>query len=394
MSHSAEALVSLTIAFGAALIGGEVSMRLKLPAVVGQIFAGIAVGRLVGGLVSESSVEFLKLLGELGATFLLFLVGLETPFAQIGKVGKDAFKVALLGVLIPFILGYGFSLLWGQGSVQSLFVASAFIATSAGITAKVLQELGVLNERFSQVVLGAAVIDDILAMLVLSVVSATASGKGISALSLVWLLAQSIGFLIVCLTLGRGFAKKNERLLDKPKNPLSPWSLSILLCLTFAAFATYFGLAAIIGAFVVGMILAETEYQHWIQEKVIDLNEFIVPFFFIVTGMSIDLEAFSNPSTIGILGLMTLLAIVGKFLGGYLGCKEDSSIVGVAMVPRGEVGVIVASLAQGLGVITKGVYSLLVGMSILTTVFAVPILGILIKKRDHSKLNSNSVAAD
>jgi Kef-type K+ transport system membrane component KefB len=183
-------------------------------------------------------------------------------------------------------------------------------------------------------------------------------------------------------------------LLDKPKNPLSPWSLSILLCLTFAAFATYFGLAAIIGAFVVGMILAETEYQHWIQEKVIDLNEFIVPFFFIVTGMSIDLEAFSNPSTIGILGLMTLLAIVGKFLGGYLGCKEDSSIVGVAMVPRGEVGVIVASLAQGLGVITKGVYSLLVGMSILTTVFAVPILGILIKKRDHSKLNSNSAVAD
>ena len=118
MSHSAEALVSLTIAFGAALIGGEVSMRLKLPAVVGQIFAGIAVGRLVGGLVSENSVDFLKLLGELGATFLLFLVGLETPFAQIGKVGKDAFKVALLGVLIPFILGYGFSLLWGQGSIQ------------------------------------------------------------------------------------------------------------------------------------------------------------------------------------------------------------------------------------------------------------------------------------
>lgn len=385
MAHSSDGLVSLVVAFAAAVVGGEIAMRLKFPAVAGQIVAGIGVGRLVGGVVSNGSVEFLNLLGELGATFLLFLVGLETPFEQIGKVGKDAFKVAVLGVVIPFVLGYAVSYFWGLSTPQSLFVASAFIATSAGITAKVLQEFGVLEERFSRVVLGAAVIDDILAMLVLSVVSATASGKGIAPLSLVWLVVQAVGFLVVALFLGRGIAKKNSRLLDKPKNPLSPWSLSILLCIGVAALATFFGLAAIIGAFLIGMILAETDYRDWLHEKVIDLNEFFVPFFFITTGMSINLEVFAKPVSIGILILITVLAIIGKYLGGFLGASEDRSLVGVAMVPRGEVGIIVASLALTFKVIDNDVYSILVGMSVLTTIFAVPVLGSMIK-RNRAKM--------
>lgn len=381
MAHSSDALVSLVVAFAAAVVGGEIAMRLRLPAVAGQIIAGIGVGRLVGGIVSSNSVEFLNLLGELGATFLLFLVGLETPFEQIGKVGKEAFKVAVLGVVIPFALGYAVSFFWGLSTPQSMFVASAFIATSAGITAKVLQEFGVLEERFSRVVLGAAVIDDILAMLVLSVVSATATGKGIAPLALVWLVIQAVGFLVVAFLLGRGFAKKNARLLDKPKNPLSPWSLSILLCIGVAALATFFGLAAIIGAFIVGMILAETDYKDWLHEKVIDLNEFLVPFFFITTGMSIDLAVFGKAEAIGWLVLVTLLAIIGKFIGGYLGASQDKKIVGVSMVPRGEVGVIVASLALTFKVIDKNVYSILVGMSVLTTILAVPVLGRLLKRR-------------
>jgi Kef-type K+ transport system membrane component KefB len=386
MAHSSDALISLVVAFAAAAVGGEVAMRLKFPAVAGQIVAGIGVGRLVGGVVSQGSVEFLNLLGELGATFLLFLVGLETPFEQIGKVGKDAFKVAVLGVIIPFVLGYAVSIFWGLSTPQSLFVAAAFIATSAGITAKVLQEFGVLEERFSRVVLGAAVIDDILAMLVLSVVSATASGQGIAPLSLLWLILQAVGFLVVALLLGRGIAKKNSKLLDKPKNPLSPWSLSILLCIGVAALATFFGLAAIIGAFVVGMILAETEYRDWLHEKVIDLNEFLVPFFFITTGMSINLEVFSKPATIGILLLITVLAITGKYLGGFLGSSQDRHLIGVAMVPRGEVGVIVASLALTFKVINNEVYSVLVGMSILTTIFAVPVLGALIGRKRRNEV--------
>lgn len=385
MAHSADALIAITAALGAAIVGGEIAMRLRLPAVVGQIAAGVAVGRLLPTGILETSREPLNVLGELGATFLLFLVGLETPFEQIGKVGKEAIRVAILGVIIPFILGYGFSVVWGQNTVQSLFVASAFVATSAGITAKVLQDMGVISRRFSQVVLGAAVIDDILAMLVLSVVSATATGKGLTAGAIVFLLLQSIGFISVVLFMGRKASHRQKSVLEKPKNPLSPWSLSIFLCVFLAALANTFGLAAIIGAFLAGMILAEGDYREYLHEKVIDLNEFLVPFFFIVTGMSIDLGVFNSLQSVGILIAMTLLAIIGKFVGGYFGASQDKTIVGIAMVPRGEVGVIVASLAITLGVINKQVYSILVGMSLLTSVFAVPILGRLVTKMDSSK---------
>ncbi len=384
MEHASGGLLTLFIVFFASIVGGEVSMRLRMPAVVGQILAGVAIGASGLNWVPTDSMPVLNVLSELGAVFLLFAVGIETPFEKIGQVGAEAFRVALLGVLIPFVLGFGWAFWGGSKAPEAAFVASAFVATSAGITAKVLSELGVLDKRFAQVILGAAVIDDVLAMLILTVVSSLAKGSGVDLWSIFLVLVQAIGFIFVLMTLGRKAAKRGGKLLGKPMSPLSPWSLSIAMCIGVAVLASYLGLAAIIGAFLIGMILAETEYQEWIHEKLVDLNEFIVPFFFVVVGMSVDIRAFGSFSMVGTLLLITLLATLGKLAGGWLGAKEDRAIIGIGMVPRGEVGVIVASLGKAFGVLSAATYSLLVAMSLLTSVIAAPVLASLISKRTTS----------
>ncbi len=379
MEHTS-ALTAIFIAFIAAVIGGEIAMRLKMPSVVGQIFGGIIIGKSVLNWIAPESTPIIIELGELGAAFLLFSVGLETPFAKIGKVGKEALIVAVLGVIVPFIAGFGWAHLSGLPTAESIFVATAFIATSAGITAKVLQELGVIDKKYSQVILGAAVIDDVLAMIVLSVVSSVSTGKGVNPLAIGLVIVQSLGFIFIMATVGRRLAKSKGRMLNKPLNPLSPWSLSIALCIGVAVLSNMLGLAAIIGAFLVGMVLAETDYRDWIHEKVIDLNEFIVPFFFISAGLSVDIMAFKSLPAIGSLLLISILAIVGKFVGAWLGAKQDRTMVGVGMVPRGEVGIIIAGLGFQFKVIGKDVYSLLVGMSLITSIVAAPVMKLLVKR--------------
>lgn len=376
--HLDTTFLAIFVAFIAAIIGGEVAMRLRMPSVVGQIIAGIVVGRSALNLIPDSSREVLAVLGELGAAFLLFSVGLETPFERIGKVGKEAFVVAILGVVFPFAAGFAWAHFSGFSLNQSAFVASAFIATSAGITAKVLQELGVIDKKYSQVILGAAVIDDILAMLVLSIVSAVSTGKDPNLASIGLVVIQSLGFIFLMATLGRRLAQTKGRILDKPLSPLSPWSLSIALCIGVGVLAHKLGLAAIIGAFLVGMVLAETDYKEWIHEKVVDLNEFIVPFFFISAGLSVNLESFKSLPAIGSLLLVTALAILAKFVGAFLGAKSNRRIIGFGMVPRGEVGIIVAGLGMQFKVIEEGIYSILVGMSLLTSIVAAPALKKLI----------------
>jgi Kef-type K+ transport system membrane component KefB len=356
-------------------------MRCRLPAVVGQIVGGIVIGRSALNFIPDAGSEILTVLAELGATFLLFAVGLETPIQKIGKVGKEAFTVAVLGVIFPFALGFGWAYFAGLQSVESAFVAAAFTATSAGITAKVLQDLKVLDARYSQVILGAAVIDDVLAMLVLSVVSGLAKGEGFNWVSLAWVIIEAVLFIVVFAVLLRKIVAKNQKLLDKPMSPLSPWSLAIAMCIGTALLASYVGLAAIIGAFLIGMILAETEYREWLHEKLIDLNEFVVPFFFVVTGMSVDLAIFSQPSSLISLLIVTVLASLGKFLGGFLGASESRRIIGIGMIPRGEVGIIVAGLGQTFGAISRNTYSLLVAMSLVTSIIAAPVLGSLVRKK-------------
>ncbi len=391
MHHGADILLALFAIFVAAQIGAEIAQRLKLPGVVGEIVAGCAIGPGALGLVSVDQIASgtpLDVLAEIGVVLLLFSVGLETRLDDLKKVGRSAFLVGVLGVIVPFALGA----LWAHGSgfewTKSMFVAAAFVATSAGITARVLQELGVLDRIESRVILGAAVIDDILAMLLLGIVTSLQGGAGVDVAGLALVLAQAIGFVAVIGWVGTRVMRKRADWLDRPINPLSPLTISLAICLGLAWLSTGFGLAAIIGAFLAGMIASETHQREELEHQMQPLLALLTPFFFVVTGAKVDLGVFASGAALWMLLVVTLIAIVSKLVGGFLGAlslgRRGAAIVGVGMIPRGEVGVVIASLGLGAGVFTNQTYAVIVAMSLLTSIVTPPVLALLLK-RDASR---------
>lgn len=381
MDHATDLLLSLFVAFVAAQIGGEVAQRLKLPSVVGQIAAGVAVGGAALGWVKES--EPLELLSELGAVLLLFSVGLETRLHELRKVGTTALSVGALGVAVPFVLGVGWAVVSGFDTPKAAFVAAAFVATSAGITAKVLQELGALGRKESRIIMGAAVIDDILAMLLLAVVTGLQVGGGIDFLQLAKVIGLAVGFVFVVAVLGAKVMRRTGDLLEKPMDAESPLVIALTICLGLAVASAYIGLAAIIGAFLAGTILAETKHRKDLERDVRPILAFLVPFFFVVTGTKVDVRLLMDPAVLGSVAIVTVLAIIGKLVGCGFGARSlgrhGAAIVGVGMVPRGEVGIIVASLGRQAGVFPASTYTVIIAMSLLTSVFAPPVLGALLR---------------
>jgi Kef-type K+ transport system membrane component KefB len=382
MAHGSEILLSLFVIFIAAQIGAEIAQRLKLPGVVGEIAAGCVLGPSVLGWVHAS--EALDVLAEIGVVLLLFSVGLETKLEEMKRVGRSALFVGVLGVILPFALGS----LWAHGAgfdwAKSLFVAAAFVATSAGITARVLQELGVLQREESRVILGAAVIDDILAMLLLGIVTAVQSGESLHLGQLAIVLGEAVGFVVVIALLGTRVMRRRSHWLEAPINPLSPLTLALALCLGLAFLSTQFGLAAIIGAFLAGMIASETKQRETLEHQTQPLLALMTPFFFVMTGSKVELAQLADWDTLLTLALITLIAIVSKLLGGFLGAlalgKRGALIVGVGMIPRGEVGVVIASLGLAVGVFSAHTYALIVAMSLLTSVVTPPVLAMLFKR--------------
>lgn len=380
MNHSTEVLLGLFIVFVAAQIGAEISQRLKLPAVVGEIAAGVLVGPAVLGWIHIN--EPLEVLAEIGAVLLLFSVGLETRVEDLKRVGRTASAVGVAGVVLPFVLGAAWAKLSGYDTPRAMFVASAFVATSAGITARVLHDLGVLGRTESRVILGAAVIDDILAMLLLGAVTAIQGGGAVNIPGLLFLLATAGGFVGVIALVGTSLMRKSSPLLDAPINPLSPLTLTLALCLGLAVAASFLGLAAIIGAFLAGMVAAESRQRPMLERQVQAIMSFLVPFFFVVTGARVELGYLASWSAAGALTLVTLLAIAGKLIGCGLGARSlglrSALVVGVGMVPRGEVGIIVATLGRQADVFDGGMHALIIAMSLLTSVVAPPVLKILL----------------
>lgn len=374
--HSTEVLLGLFVVFVAAQIGAEIAQRLKLPAVVGEIAAGCVVGPAVLGWVRVT--EPLEVLSEIGAVLLLFSVGLETRIGDLKRVGRSATQVGVAGVILPFLLGGAWARMAGFDTPKALFVAAAFVATSAGITARVLHELGVLGRTESRVILAAAVIDDILAMLLLGVVTAIQGGGSVNIGGLLLVLAQAVGFVAVIALVGTRVMRRSSELLEAPINPLSPLTLCLALCLGLALSASYLGLAGIIGAFLAGMVAAESAQRHTLERQIQPLMAFLVPYFFVLTGAKVELGQLASLSVLGTLLLVTVLAVVGKVVGGGLGAlslgRKEALIVGVGMVPRGEVGIIVASLGQQAGVFGAQLYAVIVAMSLLTSVIAPPVL--------------------
>lgn len=394
MHDGAILLFGLFVIFVAAQVGAEIAQRLKLPGVVGEIIAGCAIGPSALALIAPS--EPLEMLAEIGVVLLLFAVGLETRLDDLRKVGRDAFLVGVLGVVVPFALGA----LWAHGSgfdwVKSMFVAAAFVATSAGITARVLQELGVLGRIESRVILGAAVIDDVLAMLLIGVVSAMQGGGKVDIGNLLLILAEAVGFVVIIGFVGSRVMRRASDWLDRPINPLSPLSIALALCLGLAWLSSEFGLAAIIGAFLAGMIASETRQRELLEAQTKPLLALLTPFFFVLTGAKIDLAVFTSVDALLTLVLITAIAIVSKFAGGFLGAlalgRRGATIVGVGMIPRGEVGVVIATLGLAAGVFTNHVYALIVAMSLLTSIVTPPLLAPLF--RGATRRDEDNAARD
>lgn len=382
MHQAADILLQLFIVYAAALVCGELAQRLKMPGVVGEIIAGALVGPSALAWVKPD--EPLQLLSEIGVVLLLFAVGLETRLGELKRVGVAALGVGVLGVAIPF----GGATLWahvsGFGWDRSMFVAAAFVATSVGITARVLQEMGVLQRTESRVILGAAVIDDILAMLLLGVVVSLQQGGSLDPLHLGVVLLEAIGFLAVIGFVGTRAARRRSDWLERPINPLSPLTIVLALCLGLAWLSTRFGLAAIIGAFLAGVIASETRQREQLEHQMQPLLALLTPFFFAVTGMQLKLAVFADPQALWMLAAATAIAIASKVLGGFLGAlslrPRGALIVGVGMVPRGEVGVVIASLGLAAGVFSDRIYAVIVAMSLLTAVVTPPALAWLLRR--------------
>ena len=355
----------------------------RLPPLVGEIVAGIIIGNtfIFDLLQLGTNIEVLSVLAEIGVIFLLFAIGLETPFSDLRRVGGTAILVAILGVIFPFIFGYLLIVSSGFPQVEALFIGAAMTATSIGITARVIKDMKMMNSIESKVIIGAAVIDDVLGLVILAMISGIASGGAMDIVGTVMVAALAVIFVVAVVFVGSGLLPKVRKQVHEFRTPtpvmsmrrkISPLAVAIIVCFGLSAAASYFGLAAIIGAFLAGMVFAEFKDLFPVGEQFEAINEFLVPFFFLYIGISVDLSAFGG---VAILALMiTFVAIATKFIGCGLGAYrlgvKSAAIVGVGMAPRGEVGLIIASVGLTIGSISNDMFSIVVFMSLLTTLVA------------------------
>lgn len=367
--------LSMLVVFASAKILDEVFERLHQPGIVGQIAAGILIGPSVLGWLAPN--DFLSALAELGVMFLLFRVGLDVKASDLARVGAVAAWVAVLGVVVPFLLGWVVLRLWGAPRIESIFVGAAMVATSVGITAQVLASKGLLHARASKIILAAAVIDDVLGLLILALVSSLAKGK-VNLLELALTAVLAIGFLVIVVKWGTpAMQKVVPRVNEKLRGAEGQFAVAVILLFGLSVLAVYAGVAAIIGAFLAGMVLAESVGRR-VHDLAQGVTELLVPFFLAGIGLQFSLSALANWSAATLAAVVLVAAVVSKFLGCGLGAYRlgwaDASRVGVGMVPRGEVGMVVAQIGQSLGVIGAHVYAVVVLMSLVTTLVAPPLL--------------------
>lgn len=365
-------LLALFILLVAAKIGEEICRRIDQPVVAGEILAGLIVGPSVLGLVELDNVT--DVFAELGVIFVLFWVGLETKLGDLKSVGRSATTVGVLGVVIPVVAGFSFAYAFGASTATSLFIGAALAATSVGITSAILVELGIHDGRAGRTILGAAVIDDVLALIVLAVATGLAESGNIQFSDVAILLTIAIGFLAFIGLGGSRLLQRRPQILEAPKFADTPLLPSVIICIGLAVLAEEIGLAAVIGAFLAGMIIAETREQNSIETEIAPLYAFFAPFFFATIGAQVDIGAFKDLTNDLLLVGITLLAVITKYAGAWLGTRaleaRDRRIISAGMVPRGEVGVIVAGIGFAEGVIDADLFAVVVGMSILTTLIA------------------------
>lgn len=388
-----QSMMVLAMILIAAKIGGELMARIGQPPVLGELIMGVVLGNLnIFGLTLLDPLktnDTVRVVGEIGAILLLFEVGVESDLVQLLAVGWSSLLVATLGVIAPMILGYFVStqLLPTAGWLSHMFVGGTLTATSVGITARVLKDLRRANTVEARIILGAAVADDVIGLIVLAVVSGlvtaamSGSGGGVGFGDILWIIFKAALFLALAVIVGRYWSSRVFHYAARLRVPGAMLTLCICFCFAVATISGLVGLAPIVGAFAAGVVLEEVHYRPFtmrgerrIQELLYPINTLIVPVFFVLMGLRVDLRSFASPTVLGFAALITVAAIVGKQVCG-LGVLEkgvDRLVIGVGMIPRGEVGLIFAGmgstlLLNGQPILPPATFSALVLMIMMTT---------------------------
>jgi Kef-type K+ transport system membrane component KefB len=421
-------LLSLVIIYIASKIGSELSRMLDLPPVLGELVAGVLVGASAlhllvfpeGGAAAADSVvmsvlqflnplgteaiasifeiqsEFISILAEIGVIILLFEIGLESDVHELKKVGYQAAIVACVGVAVPFAAGTaGLMYFFNVSAIPAIFAGAALTATSIGITSKVLSELGQLKSREGQIIVGAAVIDDILGIIVLAVVASLAKTGKIDSLNVVYLIVSATVFLIGAILLG-GFFNKS---FTAAANFFQTRGNLIVPAFIFAFFMAFIGdvihLEAILGAFAAGLVLEETDLRKELDEQVKSVADILVPVFFVTVGARVDLSVLNpfvpeNLTGITIALFLIAIAIIGKLVTGWAVFGQPNInrwAIGIGMIPRGEVGLVFAAIGAASGALDKSLQAAIIIMVILTTFLAPPFLRIAFGTRASASVN-------
>jgi Kef-type K+ transport system membrane component KefB len=390
-------LLALIVILLAAKIGGEIFEKLKQPAVLGELVLGIIVGNLAlisGGSLSFGQLfdnEVVGILAEIGVMILLFQVGLESNIKEMTKVGISSVLVATIGVIAPMVLGYYVSswLLPEAGFNTHLFIGATLTATSVGITARVLKDFGKLSIPEAKIILGAAVVDDVLGLIILAIVSGIVKSGTISIGSVISISLTSVIFLLGAIIVGSWSAPRIGKWVSGMQVEGMKIVTAFLFMLVMAYAADVVGLATIVGAFAAGLVLDDVVFtnkeEHHIEDLVKPLYCIFVPIFFVLMGIEVDLSVFLDPQVIMIALGITAAAVLGKQVCGLgvVKCPQaDRLIIGIGMISRGEVGLIFASAGKALGVISDAVFGAIVIMVILTTLITPPLLKWSIQRKD------------
>jgi Kef-type K+ transport system membrane component KefB len=380
-------LAMLAVMLGAAKLGGAAAQRMGQPAVLGELIGGMLVGHS-GLRLIDTGYETIQMLSELGVFILLFAIGLETDLRMLLRVGATSATVALVGVVLPFGLGYAACRLLGLPQMVSIMAGASLTATSVGITARVLADLGRLRDVEGQIILGAAVLDDILGLIILTVVSGLARGQQVSLAGVTATTLGAFGFLVGVLLVGKLLLPRVIRLTETIDLPGTPTILSLMLAFGLAWLAEKAGSAMILGAFAAGLLVATTPRAHEVEKGITSLGHFFVPLFFVGAGASVELRSLNPFDTEGrsalILGaILTLAGVIGKLFAGYgpFWFNGNKLVVGVGMIPRGEVGLIFAQMGLSTGAFNDGMFTGVTLMVMVTTFLAPPLLKRLLSAR-------------
>ena len=361
--------------FVSAKVVGELFERVKLPSVLGEILAGAALGPFALHWINPSDTIFS--VAEIGAIFVLFSAGLETSPQDLIRVGRKALLVAVAGMIVPFVLGFGYMKWRGDATNEAIFVGAAMVATSVGITARVLGDLRVLATRTAKIILGAAVFDDILGMVLLAVVAGLASSAGLEWVHLGVLAIEAAAFALFMIFVAPHIVRKIQPGMDRLSTQHAPLIVALALCLFLSWLSAKIGMAAIIGAFFAGLMFADYAPRWNLLPRVGGITEFLAPYFFFTIGSRLDAHLFTGDVLFAAI-VISLLAIVSKVAGCGLPLWREGWIsalqVGVGMMPRGEVALIVAVVGLRSQIVLPSTYAIVVFMTAVTTILAPPLL--------------------